>query len=352
MNVNEIKNNNPEIQSSFVKIRLESNSLWKKIRESECFQYVFRAAATTATGLIFTTIIAPVGLAVAAVNFLALVALGLASPALLHPTTSKIWRTVKDKIFGLFTDLMCLPHAALITPLAFKPNVSLKEKGEGPVVVFVHGFLHNKTCWESLTYGLGQCSDISEKDIYAINLGEPLTVEQIDHYASYLATKLEQLRKHRGVDKLDVVLDCHSMGGLVSAKFALKYAESAGVNVLRLISNGTPWHGTPMAIIGSLTECGKEMLPDNHFHQDLTNEINANPDLLAKIYTIASKGDTVVPYHSAKGKQLNLPKDHKYKLKDPLGHVAMNYAYEAQAQNIKWITEAIEQHPILSNSSI
>lgn len=334
---------------TFEKVQEESNILWKQIHKSKFFEVCFQAMVGVGTTLGFVAVVLPASVLLTAISFIGLFALGLTSPALLHPTTAKTWTMVKDKIFGVITDMICLPNVTLILPLAFKPNASAKEeKGDKPLVVMVHGFLHNKTCWENLSRKLikqtrNSPQPITEKDIYAINLGEPLTIEKIDYYARCLATKLEKIRNKRGLDKLDVVLDCHSMGGLVSAHFMTKYASLAGVNVLRLIANGTPWHGTPMAHIGSLTECGKEMLPDDPFHVQLKDRINDKTKGIGeKIYTIASKGDTIVPFHSARGRELDIPESHRFTLNCPTGHIAMQYYPQSHKENIRLILEAIE----------
>lgn len=331
-------------QATFERVRQEPNKLWKKIHESDFFRNVFQAVVGTFVAVTFTSVILPASLLLAAISLVGLITLGLSSPALLHPTSAKVWRTVKNKILGLLTDLLCLPNAVLITPLAFKPNVSIKQnEGNNPLVVFVHGFLHNKTCWESLANKL--CQDtkdtdhsITQKDIYAINLGEPLTIEEIDHYARFLATKLEKIRIKRNLEKLDVVLDGHSMGGLVSAHFATTYASLVGVNVIILISNGTPWHGTLMAHLGSLTSCGKEMLPNHASQTELAGKIENIRDL---VFTIASKGDTIVPYDSARGSELKIDETHRFTLDQPFGHLAMQYSEQGQTLNVKLITEGI-----------
>jgi hypothetical protein len=133
------------------------------------------------------------------------------------------------------------------------------------------------------------------------------------------------------------------MGGLVSAHFATTYASLTGVNVLRLIANGTPWHGTLMAHIGSLTQCGKEMLPDDPFQIQLKDKINDKSKQISdKIYTIASKGDTIVPFHSARGAELDIPESHRFTLNCPAGHLAMQYYPQSHNENIRLILEAIE----------
>lgn len=330
-------------EPTFERVRENPNVVWKKIHECEFFSKALQVSVGVLAGAAFTALILPASLILTAISAVGLIALGLTSPALLHPEAAKVWRMVRDKLFGLLSDLVYLPHAVLITPKAFKPNASmLEEKSDKPLVVFVHGFVHNKTCWERLAAKIcretkGKENSIDQKNIYAINLGEPLTTEKIDLYARYLATKLEQIRIKRGLETMDVVVDCHSMGGLVSAQF-LTYAPMAGINVTRLISNGTPWHGTPVAHVASGVDCGMEMTPDHEFQKKTAENVKAIRD---RVYVIASKGDTIVPYHSALGVDLDIPEDHRFTLDLPYGHLAMLESPEGQALNTRLIEEGI-----------
>lgn len=301
---------------------------------------MFQAAVGAGTAIGFAAFVLPVSLLLVAITAIGLLALGLFSWALLHPKTAKVWRMAKNKLFGIATDLFHLPGTVFLTPFAFEPNATRKQEGkQTPLVVFVHGFLHNKTCWNSLAKELqnktkGTLHPITKGDMYAINFGAPVTVKEIDHYSRFLATKLEQIRKERKLTKLDVILDCHSMGGLVAGHFAADYASLAGVNVLRLISNGTPWHGTPVAHLGAWADCGKQMRPNHAFQKKLSPKIKA---IGKKVYTIASKGDTIVPYHSARASEIDIPKDHRITLDHPFGHLAMLHSKQARRENLRLI---------------
>lgn len=331
----------PPQTATFERVREAPNSLWQRIHDSVRFRRVFQAAIWVATSIVFVAVVLPISLLLVTISAIGLLALGLFSPALLHSHSAKIWRMAKNKIFGLLNDLFYLPRGVLISPLAFEPNVSCKQEGnKKTVVVFVHGFLHNKTCWNSLVNELQEetknsANPIKDKDIYAINLGAPVTVNNIDHYSRYLATKLEKIRKDRKLDKLEVVLNCHSMGGLVAGHFAVTYASAAGVNVRRLISNGTPWHGTPMAYLGGFAKCGKEMQPNHPFQKKLAMNLNSIGN---RIYTISSKGDTVVPYLSALGSELPIPDENRISLDHPFGHLGMLHSLQGRKANIKLIT--------------
>ncbi len=333
-------------ESSFERVREQPGCVWRKIKKSVAFQKVFQCILGIGTTIAFFAVILPLSLVLVGINILGLLILGLSTPALAHQKGAKVWKIFKNKLLGLLSDLAALPKAALITPFAFQTNSSFAvEEEKDKIVVFVHGFLHNKTCWGSLSKKLQKetrqdDSPITEKDIYSINLGAPITVNSIETYARFLATKLEQIRKRRNVETLNVVFDCHSMGGLVAGVFATQFAKEVNVKVLRLIANGTPWHGTPMAKLGSWAQCGKEMVPGHLIQTTLQNQIEEMSD---KIFTIASKGDTIVPFPSAQGIHLPIPENNRIALTSPFGHLAMLGSSQATQENIRLIKEAWAQ---------
>ncbi|HEV8051041.1 MAG TPA: hypothetical protein VGP47_00995 [Parachlamydiaceae bacterium] len=318
---------------------ISSNRLVSLINENDAVKKAFKKAVLIPTFMSYAAILIPASFFIVA-SGVGLKILGTISPKFMDSQHSKI-ATIKNKTFGLLSDMCCLSDAVLITPFAFKQKVSVQqEKDTHPLLVCIHGFFHNKTCWIGLENKIiedTKDSDqpITEKDIYALNIGEPLTFEEIDHYARFLATELEDIRKQRKLKELDVILNCHSMGGLVAAQFASTYATSVKVNFL-LIANGTPWHGTPLAYFSQLATCGKQMTPDHSFQKELGEKIKTIRD---RVYLIASKGDTVVPYRSALGAELDIPEDHRFTLDLPVGHLAMLYSKEWQELNIdliKW----------------
>lgn len=342
MNADSINPVSPNEPISFERVREEPNALWQKIHESEGFNTLLQVGVGIGTAIIFVAVILPVSLLLTAITAVGFIALGLCTPALLHPQAAKIWRMVKNKLVGLTTDLIYLPKTVLMTPLAFEPNASRNQsENKNPLIVFSHGFLHNKTCFNSLGKELQEATKnaenpITARDIYAINSGAPVTIEEIDFFSRFMATKLEQIRKERNLEKLDVIFDCHSMGGLVAAHFTANYASIVGVNVLRLITNGTPWHGTPMAYMASWAACGIEMWPKHSFQTILAEKIDKFKD---RIYTIASKGDTIVPYRSALGSELNISPEHQMTLEVPCGHLAMLHDKQGRQENIRLITQ-------------
>lgn len=331
----------------FIQIRSQDTLLWKKIKSNIIFQKVFSSLVGIGTTTGFIIFVLPTSLLLGSACIIGFTLLGLSSPMLISNKASKIWHNVKNKLIGKFTDLAVLPKVTLLTPLAFQPNISfdIKEQRD-KILVFVHGFLHNKSCWVTLSKKIikdmkNNDNPITEQDIYAINLGEPITIKSIEIYAHFLATKLDQIRTTRNLEKLKVIIVSHSMGGLVSAFFAIKFAEQSKIEVIRLIANGTPWDGTPMANLSCWSKCGQEMIPNHDLQIRLKNSLQqTHVQLRERIFTIASKGDTIVPFISASGINLNLPKENMIFLKYPLGHLAMLESEQTNHENIRLIKSA------------
>lgn len=333
--------------SDFRRSCQKAGRLWKLLEESDVFRNFFKNSVRLGTGVAFLAVILPLYAAGAAIALIALAALGLASPLLLSERGEKIWNSAKDSLLGVAADLLTLPKVILLTSEAFEPNRTKREEGAGDtVVVLVHGLFHNKSCWHSFTKELVKGEDEGEEaitrgDLYEVNYGNPITNESIDAYAQDLAAKLEKIRKDRGLERLNVILDGHSMGGLVSAQMALKYADPAKIEVKRLIANGTPWDRSPVAPLASwFSTCCGEMRRDHPFLDELTSAINESESLRGKIYTIASRGDTLVPLDSARGDLLQLEEGHRTTLAFPHGHISLLEDREGKRRNIALIREA------------
>jgi len=88
------------------------------------------------------------------------------------------------------------------------------------------------------------------------------TLDDIRNYAQNLATEIEKVKEETGANKIEIV--AHSMGGLVSRTYIessdfynLPYSYNDDVG--RLITLGSPHHGSPLAIIHKyhpfITDC-------------------------------------------------------------------------------------------------
>lgn len=116
--------------------------------------------------------------------------------------------------------------------------------------------------------------------------------QSIESFAEVLTDKI----KFYEID--NVVLCGHSRGGLITAKFAVDYAESAGINVVSSISYGTPYSGSAVATYPSnrLSTSVKQMQLNSPFLIDLKEKILSSK---TRFYFIAAPKDLLVSPNSA-----------------------------------------------------
>jgi triacylglycerol lipase len=111
----------------------------------------------------------------------------------------------------------------------------------------------------------------------------------IDSYAGGLARQVEKILADTGAEKL--VILAHSMGGLV----ARAYIRQCGAHrVAKLITLGTPHHGTVMARLGA-GENGRQMVPDSAWLQRL----NEDAPTLPLVSVFSHQDNIVLPQESA-----------------------------------------------------
>ncbi len=112
--------------------------------------------------------------------------------------------------------------------------------------------------------------------------------------AGNIAEEVEKVKEKHGDKKVDII--AHSMGGLDARWYIEKLDGSEYVD--KLITLGTPHHGTYLAYLGFFTPGGRDMIPGSEFLEEL------NKDSLAEgvDYTsVWSKGDyAIIPKEKAK----------------------------------------------------
>ncbi len=127
--------------------------------------------------------------------------------------------------------------------------------GTGPLrgAVFVHGFVCNRGLWTPWLKELHRRGH----PFVAVNL-EPV-FGSIDDYADIIDEAVEQVARASGMAP---VLVCHSMGGL--AVRAWLRAKSANARVHRIITIGSPHHGTWLARYSHVRN-GRQMRLDSEW---------------------------------------------------------------------------------------
>ncbi len=158
-------------------------------------------------------------------------------------------------------------HNAIADHLPPKPADPSGQRG----VVFVHGFFCNRALWTGWMRRLR----LGKRAYIAVDL-EP-AFGSISEYARVIENAMVHIERATG---LAPILIGHSMGGLAIRAWAAQYIGRQGnmARVHRIITLGTPHHGTAMAAF-SHTENGGEMRQTSAWLTDNTSRL---PDNFAK----------------------------------------------------------------------
>ena len=161
-----------------------------------------------------------------------------------------------------------------------KPQPS--PQGRLPVLL-----LHGYVCNRGFMLPLRSYLHTHGVSAYSHNL-EPVYAG-MDNYAEGLARRIDEILTATGADKL--VILANSMGGLV----ARAYLRKCGARrVAKLITLGTPHHGTVMARLGA-GENARQMVPGNAWLQRLNEDALTLP-----VVSLLSYHDNIVlPQESA-----------------------------------------------------
>ena len=132
------------------------------------------------------------------------------------------------------------------------PRLALRREPESPargctVVILVHGYACNAAVFAWLARRLA----VRGYAVYTVTL-EPVFA-RIDDYVAPLARKVNEVAGAGG----RVVLVGHSMGGLVCRAYTRR---SGGARVARIVTLGTPHHGSALAPLGHGADA-LDMLP-------------------------------------------------------------------------------------------
>jgi pimeloyl-ACP methyl ester carboxylesterase len=190
------------------------------------------------------------------------------------------------------------------TMLRPRTTLHIAEGNAGPPVLLLHGYACNGAYWSSLAARLRRAG----VSYMTVDL-EPLGAG-IDHYAPQIDAALQQLCVAAGQRQAVVV--GHSMGGLAARAHLRAYGSA---RVARVITLGTPHHGTALAGFGPGLNA-RQM----HRNSDWLAALAASetPAVRALIVSLWSHHDNIVaPQDSAR-----LPGARNVEL-GGIGHVAI-----------------------------
>lgn len=190
--------------------------------------------------------------------------------------------------------------------------VVTNDVGRLPVLM-LHGYGANAAFWKPFSRKLAKAG-ISHS---AIDL-EPV-LAGIDDYAPLIGDAVDALRRASGAPR--VILLCHSMGGLAARAWLRRFGPD---HVARIITLGTPHHGSTLAAYGPGLNARQMLPPAGEPSSWLTTLAAAEDEARRSLFvSIYSRHDNIVaPQSSAL-----LPGARNVGL-DLVGHVALGFDRE------------------------
>ncbi len=158
----------------------------------------------------------------------------------------------------------------------------------GVPILLVHGFFSNRGMWLRFRQRLAAAN---VGPIYTVTL-EPLT-GSIDAMVTTLAARIAEILRATHQEKIIVV--AHSLGGLVTRAYM---AQNGSTRIARLITLGTPHHGTQLAGAG-MFECARQMKYQGPWLEMLADMEAADPQVVPTLAIYTVNDDLVYPPESA-----------------------------------------------------
>ena len=194
------------------------------------------------------------------------------------------------------------------------------ERGLGPthgdVIVLQHGYGHNGAAW------FGTARALEKMGYRVFTLDQPM-FESIDAMGNRLAARIESVRQT--TSEKQITLIAHSMGGLIARAYLRSHG---GSRVKKLITLGTPHHGTIHAYLASGAN-GRQMRPGNPWLTEL-----AKAPVTVPFVSIYSAHDTIIsPQDSSR-----MPDANNVELTG-IGHVSMPSGKLTRTQLMAALTE-------------
>lgn len=159
-------------------------------------------------------------------------------------------------------------------------RMTIHPRGDHVPVLLVHGYGCNSGYWAHLVPLLDR-EGISHASIDL----EPVA-GSIDDYAPLLEERVQALCAATGAARIAIV--AHSMGGLAARAWMRRYGSA---RVARVITLGTPHHGTALARFGPGANA-VQMRRDGPWLRDLA--ASEGPDVRARIVSLYTHHDNIV----------------------------------------------------------
>lgn len=191
---------------------------------------------------------------------------------------------------------------------------------KGRPLLLVHGYCNDGGVW---IYQKNRLAKENLGPIYTVDLGHPF--RSMREYVKKVAEKAAEISKETG--RKDLVLIGHSMGGLVSALYALEPSSS----VSEIITIASPLNGTHVARIG-IGPNAREMQRNSDLVVSLNKKIAA--DHPPRFYHMGTETDQLV-LPTASSLVGNDP-NRQFVFQD-IGHTALLFSPRVAAKLIQWL---------------
>ena len=170
------------------------------------------------------------------------------------------------------------------------PKRSELGKESSNLIVFVHGYLADSSCWRPWMQHLGHRGH----QVAAVDLGLDHPLHTIDELADRLDLFLRQSTASYRDQLPKIHLVGHSMGGIVAATYALR--KDKGVKITSVVALAAPLKGAKLARAAKwvFSKCGQEMAPESSLLKELSAEFD-QADSATQFYYGAAQHDDLVP---------------------------------------------------------
>jgi len=160
----------------------------------------------------------------------------------------------------------------------------------GLPVLLLHGYVCNRGVWSAMRRKLAARLP---NPFFTISLETPFA--SVEHYLPQLAAKVEEICALTKADR--VVIVAHSLGGLVARAYITRGAGRT--RVAKLITLGSPHHGTKMAPLG-IGRNALQMRYGNDWLAQLATQELAHPSGVPLTCLYTENDDLVCPSESGR----------------------------------------------------
>ena len=227
------------------------------------------------------------------------------------------------RLHAVIFEINAVLIAGLLSPFClYSPIHGPYGKDKGTPVLLLNGYLGNGTNCYFQAKELGK-AEIGP--VYTMNVG---SFKSIEKYAQNVAERVNKITQNRA--QKEIILVCHSKGGLVASQYAATLADSNNITVKKIITLGTPFGGTPIADAVGVGQDAKEMRKNSSYTKELKEKIKGCTK--TQFYQIFAKHDIFTTDDSSK-----LESAHKEHMFNNLAHLGLIFSGKSTEKIIEWI---------------